>query len=232
MKHNWIDTIDAVFFDFDGLLVDTERLHYAAFCAFCQQRGIELPWDFTTYCKIAHTRSYGSWLTLGEQYPETKQWQESFEELSFERNKLFLELLTSIKVDLMPGVKEVLALLAQVDKPRSVVTNSSYEMVEMIKAMHPELASIPLWLTRRDYAKGKPSPEGYLLAIDKLGVQGQRLIGFEDTPRGVDALTGATIPAVFINPVLCYQNDFQREAGGVTCCKSFNELLHSQKINP
>ena len=50
------------------------------------------------------------------------------------------------------------------------------------------LAVIECWMTRSDYERPKPAPDGYQKAIDMLSVSGDRTIGFEDTPKGVMAL--------------------------------------------
>jgi HAD superfamily hydrolase (TIGR01509 family) len=83
---------------------------------------------------------------------------------------------------------------------RAVVTNSPREQIEIIKESLPVLKSIPLWITREDYSNPKPSPEGYLTAIRKLVEPGDRIIGFEDTLKGLKALLGAGVESILVCP--------------------------------
>ena len=57
----WIEEYDLFLLDFDGLLVNTERVHYQAYQQVVQEmgqsKGIELSWSFEQYCAIAHSNS-------------------------------------------------------------------------------------------------------------------------------------------------------------------------------
>ncbi|MGD0665742.1 MAG: HAD hydrolase-like protein, partial [Rhabdochlamydiaceae bacterium] len=46
---DWTDKFDLFLFDFDGLLVDTEELHFKAYQMLCQGRGYKLPWDINRF---------------------------------------------------------------------------------------------------------------------------------------------------------------------------------------
>ena len=63
---------------------------------------------------------------------------------------------------LLAGVEEILTLLVQQNKKRCVVTHSSRELVEILQKHHPILKTIPNWITRENYTKPKPDPEGVL----------------------------------------------------------------------
>jgi len=51
-----------------------------------------------------------------------------------------------------------------------------------------------------DYKKGKPDPEAFLLAADRLNVQPARCLVFEDTDLGIQAATASGMPSVKIPP--------------------------------
>ncbi|MBI3211630.1 MAG: HAD family phosphatase, partial [Simkania negevensis] len=67
---DWIERYELFLFDFDGLLVDTEPLHFEAYRKLCQERGFELEWDFKTFCKIAHAKASGTRDALYELFPD------------------------------------------------------------------------------------------------------------------------------------------------------------------
>lgn len=45
----WVSEYDLLMFDFDGLLADTEHIHYRAYCKMCNNRGITINWSFAKY---------------------------------------------------------------------------------------------------------------------------------------------------------------------------------------
>src|SRR3990172_6839619 len=64
---HWIYQFQLFLFDFDGLLVNTEDLHFAAYQKMCCDRGFELKWDFERFCQARseeHTSELQSRLHL------------------------------------------------------------------------------------------------------------------------------------------------------------------------
>ena len=102
-------------------------------------------------------------------------------------------------VSLMPGVEELLVRLEQEEKRRCVVTHSPKEQVDMICDQLPILKTIPVWITREDYSRPKPDPEGYQKALKMLERSNDRIIGFEDTFKGFQALQGVPCHPVIIS---------------------------------
>jgi beta-phosphoglucomutase-like phosphatase (HAD superfamily) len=78
----------------------------------------------------------------------------------------------------MPGVEKLLTELHKHEIRRCVVTNSTLSQVEAVCSQLPILKTLPHWITREDYEKPKPNPEGYLKAIQMYGKKGDRIIGF------------------------------------------------------
>jgi beta-phosphoglucomutase len=88
----------------------------------------------------------------------------------------------------MPGVESLLTLLDQKGIRRCVVTNSFRSQVDLIRTHQKVLQTIPHWITREDYENPKPAPDGYLRAIELYGQPGDRVVGFEDSLRGIQSL--------------------------------------------
>lgn len=208
--------MDAFLFDLDGLLVDSEPLHFEAFKIESTRRGFKVPWDFTTYCQKAHSQSMGLKKAFLELFPEAEAlWPEMGEAIKLE----FAALILSRPFQLMEGVLEFLNLLNDNHKKMAVVTNSSAAMVLAILAQQPLLKLIPLWITREDYVQAKPAPDGYLKALELLSVSADRACGFEDSPRGVKALKAAGVRAYHIHPSTLHETLYY---------PSFTQLMHSQ----
>lgn len=193
----WIRDFDLFLFDFDGLLVNSEHLHYSAYVNMMAKRGYKLGLSFANFCELAH-RSSSAWReALYAQFPDLEP---NWALLYAEKKQIYEELLLSGKVELMPGVTPLLQALEKENKRRCVVTHSFLEQTKLIRAHQKVLETIPWWVTRECYEKPKPSPECYLKAIALYGKKGDRIIGFEDSLRGLQALKGTPALPVLICP--------------------------------
>jgi len=194
----WIHEFQLFLFDLDGLLVNTEEIHYLAYKRMCAQRGVELKWDFSYYCSIAHYTAEGLREQIYAQYPQLMAEEPDWNVLYAEKKEAVLDLLNEGAVHTMPGVNELLTALNDASISRCVVTHSPDELVAIVRRKNPILDTIPNWITRAQYSHPKPNPECYLKAIDLLAKPGDKVIGFEDTPRGLRALLATTAKPVMI----------------------------------
>jgi HAD superfamily hydrolase (TIGR01509 family) len=197
---NWIRDYQLFLFDFDGLLVDTEQLHFASYREMCFRHRCEMNWDFQRFCREAHSKAMGIWDALAREFPRIFEDEPCKEVLYEEKKSIYVELLKRARLELMEGAESLLTALADRGIKRAVVTNSPREHIEMIKKSLPLLQSIPVWITREDYSQPKPSPEGYLKAIERLAEAGDKMIGFEDTLKGLKALLAAGVESVLVCP--------------------------------
>ena len=196
---DWIHHYQLFLFDFDGLLVNTEEIHFAAYQRMLKRRGYNLPWDFPRYCKAAHYDSEALSVQIYEEFPallkEEPRWAKA---LYLEKKQAYMELLQEGAVKLMPGACELLLALKEANIKRSVVTHSPSEQIDSIRQQLPVLNTISEWFTREHYTRPKPDPECYIKAIQKMALENEKVIGFEDTPRGIKALQGSRAQVVMI----------------------------------
>lgn len=197
---HWITHYQLFLFDFDGLLVDTEHLHYQAYIHMCEQRGFKLNWNFHRYSEAAHHKSTGLRDQIYAEFPELYAEQPDWQVLYEEKKNIFLHLITQKEVPLMPGVKELLFALERACIKRCVVTHSAASLIKRIRKQNPILDSIPHWLTREDYTQPKPHPECYQTAIANHSQNQDNIIGLEDSPRGLEALLGTRAIPTLICP--------------------------------
>lgn len=197
----WISKYQLFLFDFDGLLVNTEELHFLAYKQMMGKRGFTLNWSFERYCQSAHYSSEKFRKEIFEQYPELMKQDPSWEELYREKQAIMEQVLMGESVHLMPGVELLLTRLQKEKRNHVVVTHSPLQLISVVRNQHPILASIPHWITRQDYTHPKPHSECYQVAIERYSQPGDKIIGFEDSPRGVMALLGTSAQAVLITKV-------------------------------
>jgi beta-phosphoglucomutase len=194
----WIHQFDLILLDFDGLLIGSEQLQLQAYQALCAEEGFTLNWDFHHFCAISHTSSTGLQEAIYAEFPLLYSREPRWEVLRARKNQIYTDLLKLGKLQLLPGVEQLLKELSLARIKRCVVTHSAKEQVELVKRQLPLLTTIPLWITREQYAEPKPAPDGYLKALQLLADRGDRIVGFEDSLRGVQALEQASIPSVLI----------------------------------
>ena len=216
---------DAFFFDFDGLLVDTEPLHYRAYQKMLATRDLTLPWDFSTYCHYAHQKTEVFAEAMFLLFPSLKKEQPDWMVLREEKVAIYQALLMTESIDLMAGVECILQFLAHHNKSMYVVTNATRSQIEAIRPQHEVLKLIKGWIAREDYLHSKPAPDGYLKAIEMHGPC--RGIGFEDAIRGIQALKATPLTPVLILPNNYPQPNF-KELDQVYVFSSFHDLLTEQ----
>lgn len=163
-----------------------------------QARNFNLPWDFNRYCMTAHYHSDKIAEEFLELFPNLYSNGETWEDLYRDKKQGMMDLLHKGKVDLMPGVSELLEALHAAEIKRCVVTHSPDELVSIIRNQHSILNTIPYWITRHDYSHPKPNSECYQKAIKLYAEPKDKIIGFEDTPRGLTALMGTRAKPILI----------------------------------
>lgn len=196
----WIIQYQLFLFDFDGLLVDTESLHYQAYINMCAMRGFKLDWSFQRYSKAAHHGSTDLRDQIYAEFPALYAMEPNWHVLYEEKKRQFIDLIETGKVPLMPGVTELLLALQEAGIKRCVVTHSATSLIQRIRKQNPILDTIPYWITREDYTHPKPHPECYQYAIAKYSDPHDRIIGFEDSPRGLHALLETQAKPILICP--------------------------------
>ncbi len=222
---DWVKKYDLFLFDLDGLLVDTETLHYRAYQKMCLQRGYVLSLDFSAYCGMAHMGSESLKEGVYKLFPALYEEEPNWAILHKEKQKAFLEILSKEGVALMPGVEKVLRFLMAHQKKCCVVTHSPSQLTDEIKEKHPILKSIHHWVTREQYDRPKPDPDSYQMAIKLYAKPQDKVIGFEDSVRGFMALFAAGIDAVVISSILNQEmKKFLKEKGAIQY-SSFNALI-------
>lgn len=218
-----------VLLDFDGLLVNTEEIHYLAYKMMMEKRGVPLTWNFEKYCKSAHYDATSFRKEIIKEFPKLLDSggvsaHDPWIVLYHEKQTNMHTLLKQGAVHLMPGVEKFLKYLQYEAIPHSVVTHSPDELVQLVREKHPVLDKIPYWITRHDYTYPKPDPECYQLAISRYSKTGDSVIGFEDTPRGLQALMGTSAKPVLVTKIHYPEIPFYK-AQGVEVLNTFEEML-------
>lgn len=203
--------IKAIFWDNDGVLVDTEGLFFRANQETLAGVGITLRWEQFEEISLTHG---GSVLQLAE-----KPGTDAFYKLRDERDARYADLLTREPL-VIDGVRDVLEMLSG-KYVMGIVTGSGHEHFEIIHRQSGLLPYFQFVLTMKDCAHLKPHPEPYLKAIELSGFSPEDCLVIEDSPRGLAAAIGAGIRCIVIPSKFTSGNNF---AGAYKILNSIKEL--------
>lgn len=173
--------LEAVLWDMDGLLVDTEPLWTIAEIELAAKLGGT--WDDGIKAAVVGTRLDVAVPTILRHFaaPDTPaQVAETSAWLLDRMVQLFAT--TSA---LMPGAGELLAAVAGQGVRQALVSSSYRVLVDAVLAQG--LGPFELTLAGDEVVHGKPHPEPYLTAAARLGVDPRRCVVLEDSPSGVAA---------------------------------------------
>lgn len=181
----------AVLWDNDGVLVDTERIFFETTRQFFAQAGVRLQQGYWA-------RHYlGGGMTSRQIAESLGMPKPQADAVVAARDAEFRCTLERAPVPVRPGVREtIVALHGSVRM--AVVTSCPRGQLELVHSTTGLLPYFDVIVCKEDCAQSKPAPDGYLRAMDLLGVTAEDCIAVEDSPRGVKAATAAGIRCVLI----------------------------------
>jgi HAD superfamily hydrolase (TIGR01509 family) len=183
---------DAVIFDNDGLLLDTESVWTRAERDLFERRGIEF--TPTDKRELVGTSAEIAGGTLERRLGEPGR----AEQLIAELNELVIAELEH-GVEAMVGARDLLHELRRRGTPLGLVSNSPLAFVERSLEIVGFEDRFDVVVSGHDVAAPKPAPDPYLEACRRLGVQpGPAVVALEDSPTGVAAARAAGLTVIGI----------------------------------
>jgi HAD superfamily hydrolase (TIGR01509 family) len=175
--------VRAIFWDNDGVLVDTEQLYFRVTQDVLASAGVTLTAE--QYVELFLVQGRGSWHLLEERGVAADE----IDRLREHRNALYSDALARAPL-VLAGVRAVLDELHG-KYLMGIVTTSSKEHFGVIHRSSGLLDYFDFVLTAGDYARKKPHPDPYLRAIERSGVEAGACVAVEDSERGLASATGA-----------------------------------------
>lgn len=176
--------IEAVAFDLDGLMFDTEALFFRVANDMLAERGKAMTPE------IMSAMIGRQWAVAGPAFKRLAALSEPLEVLFAETRRRFYDLMDSA-VHPTPGLFALLAHLERIGLPRALTTSSRRDYAERLLNRHGLRAHFRFLLTAEDVTRGKPDPQIYQKAADRFGVEPAALLVLEDSPAGVAAARAA-----------------------------------------
>lgn len=186
-----MNNLEAVVFDMDGLMVDTEPISRSVWDRFLKLYGYTL--DENTYQQMLGRRNDVSASILLEAFDLPLTVTEVIE-----RKEAIYHRLRAKGVPVMAGLEELQAEIEARGIPWAVATASPRRHAAIILEQLQLLHKCPAIAAGDEVAHPKPAPDVYLLAAEKLGVSPSRCLALEDSMPGSQAAVAAGMRVIAI----------------------------------
>ncbi len=217
--------VEAVIFDFDGVIVDTEPLHYQAFQRLLEPIGLGFSWDqyVETYMGFDDRDAFL------EAFKRTDEGLSALElaELIDRKAVLFQEIIRG-GISAYPGVVTLIHEIHRAKLPLAISSGALRSDIDPILQTLGIQDCFDIIVTADDVAKSKPDPECYRMALARLSqfhslnIPAHQVLAIEDTPAGIAAAKGAGLR------VLAVTNSYPAEQ--LTRADIIMETLNFSKI--
>jgi beta-phosphoglucomutase-like phosphatase (HAD superfamily)/8-oxo-dGTP pyrophosphatase MutT (NUDIX family) len=185
----------AVVFDMDGLLFDTEALWNEALLSAAAEGGHEVADElFSKSIGVRRSQCRALFLShFGEDF--------LFDDFHANWVRHFW-LIAENKLALKPGAPELLDTLDQLRLPHAIATSSSRTTVERHLTSHSLMDRFDEIICRGDYENGKPAPDPFLTAAERLDIEPRLCLALEDSHIGVRSAAAAGMMTVMVPDLL------------------------------
>ncbi len=184
--------IKAIIFDLDGVLIDSEPTAYAILREMVSEYGGDISLTDYTTKYLGRTVAMGM-TTIKNTFNAPEDEDVLFDKyLRLEKEKV------AAGIPLKPGVVELLDFLKSNDYKMIVASSSIRERAKKILEHHNILKYFDDLVFGYEVPRGKPYPDIFLKACEKLNVNPDNAIVIEDSEAGIEAAYSAKIPVICI----------------------------------
>ncbi|MDP7287205.1 MAG: HAD family phosphatase [Phycisphaerae bacterium] len=194
--------MDALIFDFDGVIVDSEPVHLATFQEVLRSEGIDLSHD-AYYEKYLGFDDYDCFKTVGADngIPFTDA---KVRQLTDAKTQLVLKQFQT-SVTPLPGAVELIRQAAAAGTPLAICSGSLRRELELASQTIGVRDCFKVIVAAEDVHRGKPNPEGYRLAMQRLapfapdGPEASKTVVIEDSPAGIQSAVALGIKVLAVS---------------------------------
>jgi len=192
--------LKAVIFDLDGLLLDTEIVAYKVYEELGERFSftLTLPDFMENFCGRPLRRNVAY---CNERFQLPWEFEEAVEEVLRIEKKILDE-----GVDVMPGARELLDFLKENNYKIAVASSSARERSMKLLEQHDLVKYFDDYVFGPEVEKGKPNPDIFLKAAEKLGIEPENCLVLEDSQAGIQAAYTAGMQVICI-PDLKYPTE-------------------------
>jgi HAD superfamily hydrolase (TIGR01509 family) len=206
--------LQAIIFDVDGTLAETEEWHREAFNRVFDAFVVPWRWDQDLYrdlLKVTGGKERMLHYARAHDPARLGGIASKVEAMHEAKNALYAELVKTSAGALRPGVRRLVEEARARGLRLAIATTTSRANVVALlsAAWGPQGAEIfSVVVCGEDVARKKPDPEVYTLALRRLGVSPQACVAIEDSRNGLAAASAANIRAIVTPSVYSAHEDF------------------------
>ena len=186
-------------FDWDGVVIDSHRQHEESWHLLAEEMGTHVPEGF-----FAATFGMRNQQIIPLWFKELKDDAAAVARIGDRKEELYREILRRDGIEPLEGVREFLHRLKELGIPAAVGSSTPLKNVETVIEMAGLEGLFAAKVTAEDVQRGKPEPDVFLLAADRIGRAPERCVVFEDAFVGIQAGLAAGMKVVAIastNPI-------------------------------
>lgn len=177
-----IKKLEAVIFDYDGTILDTEKAYYEVMKELIQKKFNKKIEKMDYIHNVSGTSTDQCKKYVMEKYEITAE-----EYLEFEKEITVMMYDKFKEISILPYIEETLELLKENNIKVAIASNGYLEHIVDGLKLNNLFNYVDDIITKYDVANGKPSPDVYLLAAERLGVDIKNCIAVEDSRPGAKA---------------------------------------------
>lgn len=209
--------VDAVIFDMDGLLLDTETICIAAIMGASRAVGFEVSEAFchamigvpSKECDLMMQERFGTGFPMDEYRRECSA---------------LMDRLVDAGIPIKPGAIELIEYLSEHDISIAIATSSSRRITTRNLQKSGLFDRFDVIVTRDEVQHGKPHPDLFVRAAAELNARPGHCLSLEDSPNGIRSAHGAGTMPVMVPDILMPTEDIR------AMCIAVVETLHEVRL--
>lgn len=225
--------LEALIFDVDGTLAETEEVHRAAFNAVFREAGLGWSWSRDLYGRLLDVtggKERMAHFIASEKpadLPKTGDGEtltDAIAAMHRRKTDIYNEMVASGGLELRPGVEPVIRAAREAGVRLAIATTTSLPNVESLLAATLGGDGLSLFevIAAGDMVKKKkPAPDVFLLALERLGLAPERCLALEDSINGLQSAGAAKLATIVTRSAYTAGQDF---TGALAVCDTLADL--------
>lgn len=214
---------EAVIFDLDGVLVDSEPLHYRVMNDILLEHGVTVSWE--DYLPTIGT-TFG-WADLWQKYglprPPAEYSQRYWGEIELR--------IAAGELAALPGVYEAIAWAQREGLRLGLASSSRRGYVLAVLQALGLAGAFSAVVCREDVPSGKPDPAPFLEAARQLGVEPRACLVIEDSPAGIAAAKAAGMYVIAVRTAYSVEAELAKADMCLDALTELPFLFNVQRVN-
>lgn len=182
-------------FDWDGVIIDSHNQHEKSWSKLAEEENEVLPDNFFKMTFGMRNENiipnfFGNWIDVTNQEEVTR--------LADRKEEIYREIIISDGIEPLPGVRNLLQSLKSEEIACSIASSTPIANIETVMGMIGLSDYFDAITAAEDVSNGKPNPEVFLKAAEKIKVDPKNCVVFEDAHVGIEAGLAANMQVIAV----------------------------------